>query len=88
MDKPSNPVQDLRKKIRALHLEVPESIANSIKESAEEVINQLAMAEELRGDLNRRLLQGRHYLMGVEPKDLTVEDALVALGYTADGLNQ
>lgn len=34
-----------------------------------------------------RLQEGRHYLMGVNPKDLTVEDCLEAFGWTRDGLN-
>lgn len=29
----------------------------------------------------------RDYLMGIDPKDLTVEDALEALGYGRDGIN-
>ena len=35
---------------------------------------------------NERLQNGRHYLMGVEPKDLTVEDALEAFGFGRNGL--
>lgn len=31
--------------------------------------------------------QCRHYLMSVDPKDLTVEDCLEYLGYGRDGLN-
>ena len=33
-----------------------------------------------------RLEAGRHYLMGIEPKDLTVEDTLEAFGFGRDGL--
>lgn len=38
-------------------------------------------------DYKDRLYAGRHYLMGVQPEDLTVEDALEAFGFTRDGLN-
>jgi len=30
----------------------------------------------------------RSYLMGVRPEDLTVEDCLTALGFTANGLSE
>jgi len=33
-----------------------------------------------------RLWQGRHYLMGVDPAEVTVEDALEAFGWTRDGM--
>jgi hypothetical protein len=36
-------------------------------------------------ELNQRLEQGRHYLMGVNPSKLTVEDALEAFGYNRSG---
>ena len=41
------------------------------------------------GDVNglqSRLEAGRHYLMGVEPRNLTVEDALEAFGHLRNGL--
>ena len=41
--------------------------------------------ESLKQDSELRL-QCRHYLMGVNPKDLTVENALQELGYGRDGL--
>lgn len=37
-------------------------------------------------DAQRRLDNGRHYLMGVQSEDLTVEDALEAFGYGRNGL--
>ncbi len=37
---------------------------------------------------NARLNEGRDYLMGVKPSDITVEDALEAFGWTRDGLNE
>ena len=36
-------------------------------------------------ELNQRLEQGRHYLMGVRPNEITVEDALLAFGYDKSG---
>jgi len=36
---------------------------------------------------NDRLFEGRNYLMGVEPKELTVESALEAFGFSKNGLN-
>lgn len=37
-------------------------------------------------DLSERLNNGRHYLMGVEPKNLTVKDCLEAFGFSRNGL--
>jgi len=37
-------------------------------------------------DLDKRLDQGRHYLMGVDADKITVEDALEAFGFGRDGL--
>lgn len=37
-------------------------------------------------ELHERLQEGRDYLMSVEPSDLTVEDALEALGFERNGL--
>jgi hypothetical protein len=37
-------------------------------------------------ELNQRLENGRHYLMGVKPSELKVEEALEALGYNRNGL--
>ncbi len=45
----------------------------------------------LRGEVkkcNSRLNNGRSYLMGVEPSDITVEDALEAFGWTRDGMDE
>ena len=39
-------------------------------------------------EMNENLLNGRHYLMGVRPEDLTVEDALEAFGFNRNGLWQ
>jgi hypothetical protein len=36
---------------------------------------------------NTRLDEGRHYLMGVEPGKLTVEDCLEAFGFSRNGLS-
>lgn len=47
----------------------------------------LIKEEEIAGDMNRQLMDGRHYLMGVEPSELTVEDALEAFGFGRNGLN-
>lgn len=38
-------------------------------------------------ELSCRLQNGRDYLMGVNPADLTVEDALEAFGFGRNGLN-
>lgn len=37
-------------------------------------------------DLYARLDKGKHYLMGIEPKDFNAGDALEAFGFTRDGL--
>lgn len=37
-------------------------------------------------ELNEQLQNGRNYLMSVNPKDLTVEDALEAFGFGRNGL--
>jgi len=37
-------------------------------------------------DLSDRLNNGRHYLMEVEPRNLTVEDCLEAFGFSRNGL--
>ncbi|MBE0662532.1 MAG: hypothetical protein IH597_08700 [Bacteroidales bacterium] len=37
-------------------------------------------------ELNQRLENGRHYLMGIQPPELTVEDTLEAFGYNRNGL--
>jgi len=37
-------------------------------------------------DANDKLKEGRHYLMGVGPIDLTVEDCLEAFGFGRNGL--
>lgn len=38
-------------------------------------------------ELDKRINDCRHYLMGVRPEDLTVEDALEALGFQRNGLS-
>jgi len=50
--------------------------------------NSLDALKEFHNDVNNlrdRLREGRDYLMQVHPKDLTVEDALVAFGYNKNG---
>ncbi len=37
-------------------------------------------------ELNRRLYEGRHYLMGVRPEEITPQSALIAFGYDEKGL--
>lgn len=37
-------------------------------------------------ELDKRINDCRHYLMGVRPENLTVEDALEALGFQRNGL--
>jgi hypothetical protein len=37
-------------------------------------------------EMSENLSKGRHYLMGVQPEDLTVEDALEAFGFGRNGL--
>lgn len=49
-------------------------------------ISNLLEKADRADDLSSKLDKGRHYLMGVEPKDLTVEDALEAFGYHRNGL--
>ena len=45
---------------------------------------QKELIEELKTQLN----DGRHYLMGAEPSELTVENALEAFGFGRNGLDQ
>ena len=42
--------------------------------------------EETSVTMNKNLMEGRHYLMGVEPCDLDVSDALEAFGFGRNGL--
>ena len=41
----------------------------------------------LNDDTYERLQDGRDYLMGVQPSELTVEDALEAFGFNRNGLH-
>ena len=42
--------------------------------------------KETISDLYSRLNEGRSYLMGVDPSEITVEDALKAFGFGRNGL--
>jgi 5-enolpyruvylshikimate-3-phosphate synthase len=48
-------------------------------------MKEIARLRAIVHELNQRLEQGRHYLMGVNPSKLTVEDALEAFGYDRCG---
>lgn len=51
-----------------------------------ELRQQCQKRDELITELDKRLQDGRYYLMGVESKKLTVEDALEAFGFGRNGL--
>ncbi len=48
---------------------------------------KLTITSDTIQDNNDRLDNGRHYLMGVDPKKLTVEDCLENFGFSRDGLS-
>ena len=50
-----------------------------IEKQRDELLKQI-------GELSEQLQNGRHYLMGIEPKNLTVEDALEVFGFGRNGL--
>lgn len=53
-------------------------------------MKHLASEEAIKtiNELNNRLENGRHYLMGVPEEEITVEDALEAFGYTRNGFDK
>jgi hypothetical protein len=51
-----------------------------------EVASKIGQEKEMLGELADFREQCRHYLMGVNPEKLTVEDALESLGYGRNGL--
>lgn len=65
-------------------------VIKAISVVIDEYTNQAIAASEAgrceNCDLNEKINQGRHYLMGVEPNKLTVEDALGAFGFGRNGL--
>lgn len=87
-------IGELRTKILLLHSayckEVPENYfafpLRFSQQLAEAFANLLTEKDEKISELGERLNEGRHYLMSVQPKDLTVEDALEALGFGRNGL--
>jgi hypothetical protein len=48
-------------------------------------MKEIARLRAIVRELNQRLEQGRHYLMGVKPSEINVEDALEAFGYDRSG---
>jgi len=59
---------------------------NIIEGELAEIKQQCQKRDELMAELDKRLQDGRYYLMGVESKKLTVEDALEAFGFGRNGL--
>jgi len=55
-------------------------------EANAEVIARAPYNQELAYELNDRINACRNYLMGVDPKKITVEDTLLALGFNRNGL--
>lgn len=53
----------------------------SVQSGFEKAINEVADNQ-----FGERLNAGRHYLMGVQPNELTVEDALEAFGFNRNGI--
>ena len=49
-------------------------------------IAEIRRLHEVIQELNRRLNEGRHYLMGVTENEITVKDALTAFGWSSDGM--
>jgi len=55
-------------------------------ELIEKLLNEMERRSDLLSDLDEHRNSCRHYLLSVEPKNLTIEDCLIALGYTSEGL--
>jgi hypothetical protein len=61
-------------------------IATGRELSDGEIISEgFKAANEMIKELRERLNNGRNYLMGVNPSELNVEDALKAFGYNSNG---
>jgi hypothetical protein len=58
-------------------------ILTPLKEQGER--SGVKTATEMMAHFNSRLNNGRDYLMQVDPKDLTIEDCLIAFGYNKNG---
>jgi chromosome segregation ATPase len=56
-----------------------------IKDSFNLLREETKAADNLLTELDKRINDCRHYLMGVQPEDLTVENALEALGFQRNG---
>ncbi len=53
---------------------------------ADWLCRRLEKVEERKIELSEKLNNGRDYLMQINPKDLTVEDALESFGFGKNGL--
>lgn len=53
----------------------------------DELEKEIQRLKNFNQDLRDQLSEGRHYLMSVEPKNLTVEDALEAFGFGRNGVS-
>ena len=69
--------------------EIRDDISNLLGVFAEDVVfnplDALVRTDEL-AEVNKDLHNGRDYLMGVQPNELSVEDALEAFGFGRNGL--
>lgn len=63
------------------------NICASKEEKLQSLYKRVKELEESEMDLKNRVDSCRHYLMGVQPGDITVEHALVSLGYNENGFD-
>lgn len=63
-----------------------EEMSKLSKKDLIDIAAKIGEEQERLKELAEHRLNCRHYLMGVEPKNLTVEDCLESLGYGRNGL--
>lgn len=73
-------------RIKGAVMDETERAAKRAERKARNAQYELSQAEHIAADLQQRLENGRHYLMGVQQNEITVEDALEAFGFGRNGL--
>lgn len=63
-------------------------MANLLTEAETTMRKEIDRLREAVRACNRRLENGRHYLMGVPVSKITAEDALEAFGWTRNGMEE
>ena len=64
----------------------PDISIEHLKDLCYSLYGQVVEKNERISELNMQLYDGRHYLMSVEPDEITVEDSLEAFGFGRNGL--